>query len=65
MRLWEVSKRVEYLNRHYKPNLSMLAFLSTHYIHLGFQALRELGASLGFQASLALTEAKESLEVQG
>lgn len=42
-----------------------------HTVHRDFlelpdsQALRELGASLGFQASLALTEAKESLEVQG
>lgn len=65
MRLEEASKRVDYLIRHHKSNLSMLAFLSTHYTHLGFQALRELGASLEFQASLALTEAKEGLGVQG
>ena len=65
MRLEEANKRVEYLIRNPKSNLSMPVFLSTHYMHLGFQALRELGASLEFQASLALTEAKEGLEVQG
>lgn len=53
-----------------KESPCLVSFLG-HMVHQDFlelldsQALRELGASLEFQASLALTEAKEGLEVQG
>lgn len=58
-------QRVRLLTKPPKSSLSEVVFLSPHYLHLGFQALKELGASLEFQASLALMEVKESPEVRG
>lgn len=57
------SKRLGFLTEHQKSYLATLTFLSPHYSHLGFQALKGPMASLGLQASLDHMEVKESLEV--
>lgn len=56
------AKRGGLLTKHHKYSLSLpFPPLSA----LVFQALKELGASLEFQASLALMEVKEGPEVRG
>lgn len=52
------------MTEHQKSYQATLTFLSPHYSHLDFQALKGPVASLGLQASLDRVEIKESLEVQ-